>query len=215
LETQSDDQGHYELKEKRNSSRLSKRWVEAALFVCIAFATLLMALEVLARQQPTPVDYSWSAVHSSCGTNPAEARARNCSFDILSFAWQTPECYDEPLLSDFLSYDLTDGPTGWTFWTEPNRNVSISRETVMAGEIDAFVTWRYHIVHCTFMWRQMHRAFERGWIDSHSRNYNHTLHCQNTLLEKDIPDELVTVWGHVIYPVCEKVSLERGKSVRG
>ena len=36
-----------------------------------------------------------------CGNDAETARLRGCSFDLISFAWQTPECYDGELVADF------------------------------------------------------------------------------------------------------------------
>jgi len=45
--------------------------------------------------------------------HPSEARSRNCSFDLISFAWQLPPCYDAPLIAEFQS---------WSNWTLYNTN---------------------------------------------------------------------------------------------
>jgi len=136
---------------------------------------------------------------SSCGSTPEVARQRMCSFDLISFAWQMPECYDSTLISDFATWDE------WLFYTEMYGNVTVPQNIVLVGEQSLWVTWRYHIVHCTFMWRQMQRAYERGWIDTHLHAYNHTLHCQSTLLERGIEDTEVITYAKVIYPACERV----------
>lgn len=68
------------------------------------------------------------------------------------------------------------------------------------------------------MWRQMHRAYERGWIDAHLGAYNHTLHCQEMIL-REVPEESrsVITKAPVIYPVCERVGARRaeGKGEKG
>ena len=68
-----------------------------------------------------------------------------------------------------------------------------------------WVKWHYHMVHCTFMWRQMHRAYERGYIDSHLGNYNHTLHCQKMILMDPAEGEAKKVKARLIYPGCLNV----------
>jgi hypothetical protein len=35
------------------------------------------------------------------GETPEEARSRGCSFDMLSHAWQTKECYDEEISESY------------------------------------------------------------------------------------------------------------------
>ncbi|PVH84633.1 hypothetical protein DL98DRAFT_357202, partial [Cadophora sp. DSE1049] len=133
-----------------------------------------------------------------CGENPAIARSRNCSFDLISFAWQTPECFDGPLVSEFSAYQP------WSFYTDVfgRGNETVSKDIAEAGDSNLWVTWNFHVVHCTFMWRQMHRAYEKGWIDAHLRAYNHTLHCQGVLLDHETGWKDVVTAARVIYPLC-------------
>lgn len=143
----------------------------------------------------------------SCGDSPETARARGCSFDIISFAWQTPECYDEPLVNEFLNWD------NWEFFTEREGNHTVPRNQALQGEQNLFMRWKYHVVHCTFMWRQMHRAYECGYIPSHLHAYNHTLHCQHILLARHMPYEVALTEGDVIYPTCDMVGGSDSKAV--
>ncbi|KAK5652846.1 hypothetical protein OQA88_9512 [Cercophora sp. LCS_1] len=150
-----------------------------------------------------PLSQPPSPRHTSCGNTPTETRARNCRFDILSFAWQTPECYDAELMSDFIAYP----DSAWLFYRDDNSTSDVvSLEQALQGDESLWVDWYYHIVHCTFIWRQMHRAYEvRGWIDSHLDSYRHTLHCQKTLLDRDTDMGRVNVAAVVKYPTCRRV----------
>jgi len=193
----------------------------AMISIFLGFVVAILSAAVTAALVVTVITHTPSSTTpplsssswSSCGTSPATARQRGCSFDIISFAWQMPRCYDAPLVDEFASWNGTDA---WEFYTEVGggrggSNATVSKEKVMGGEIDAWVSWRFHKVHCTFALRQMHRAYERGWIDSHLRSFNHTLHCQMVLLKDDIgPDEVITL-GRVIYPDCEPVGSSSSK----
>ncbi|KAK0609432.1 hypothetical protein B0T14DRAFT_531946 [Immersiella caudata] len=141
-------------------------------------------------------------VHNSCGSAPSEARSRGCHFDILSFAWQTHECFDAELMDTFIAYD------NWTFYTQPNRtSETVDLGTALKGEMSLFVDWKYHVTHCTFMWMQMHRAYGvRGWIDSHLDSYAHTMHCRWALLETGTKMEEVNVVAAVKYPRCRRAT---------
>lgn len=156
------------------------------------------------HQPPKAQTHRWT----SCGTTPSEARARNCRFDILSFAWQTPECYDDELMTAFLQRHP------WQFYLHPNRTDEVvSLEVALQGEQTLYVDWEYHVAHCTFMWRQMHRAYRlRGFVDSHLDAYKHTLHCQGVLLEKGVPGGVVNVVAAVKYPECREVGGRRSKA---
>ncbi|KAK3293016.1 uncharacterized protein B0H64DRAFT_204550 [Chaetomium fimeti] len=138
---------------------------------------------------------------TTCGTSPSEARARGCRFDILSFAWQTPECYDSDLMAAFLAHHA------WQFYAHANRtDETVDLAVALRGERTLYVDWEYHVAHCTFMWRQMHRAYAvRGFVDAHLDGYGHTLHCQGVLLERGMPGGVVNVVAAVKYPECREV----------
>jgi hypothetical protein len=87
------------------------------------------------------------AKFSSCGNSTASARERGCFFDMISFSWQTPECFVGNLVSEFSAWN------NWTFYTEMHGNVTVPTEIALLGERDLWVTWEYHMVHCTFVWR--------------------------------------------------------------
>ncbi|KIM92485.1 hypothetical protein OIDMADRAFT_72771, partial [Oidiodendron maius Zn] len=147
---------------------------------------------------------------TSCGGTPAEARQRNCSFDLLSFSWQVSECYDSDLLNAFLSYRGVDKP--WKYYEDP-WNVSSSvevrevpAEIAALGEQMLYVSWEYHIVHCTFMYMAMHRAYTvRGYIDSHLDDWDHTKHCQRVILKQGMNSEDAFVEGKLRFPECRIV----------
>jgi len=143
----------------------------------------------------------------SCGDSPTTARERGCSFDLITFAWQLPNCYDAPLVDEFAAWEP------WIFWANEHGNETVSVEIARKGDLSLWLPWQFHVVHCTFVWRQMHRAYEAGWIDNHSRSYHHTTHCQKMLL-MDCRDEgrycylqndTVVTSADLIYPACEKV----------
>jgi hypothetical protein len=71
---------------------------------------------------------------SSCGNTPQVARQRGCSFDLISFAWQTPECYDSSLVSEFATWGK------WSFYTDKYGNVSVPQHVALVGEQSLWVT---------------------------------------------------------------------------
>jgi hypothetical protein len=146
--------------------------------------------------------YDKSNLHTNCGTSPSMARSRGCSFDLLSFAWQTPECYDEPLISSFLAYPTEP----WRYYTNSSATEEVPQAVAALGEMDLYMTWEFHLSHCTFLWLQMHRGFtDRGYIDSHLDSWDHTKHCQTVILERKYGSEIVNVEGKVKYPECRPV----------
>ncbi|KAF2163039.1 hypothetical protein M409DRAFT_26485 [Zasmidium cellare ATCC 36951] len=181
----------------RNSVLTSSSFTRAAALLTL-FLSVILGLTIVAIST-TSSRPTWT----SCGNDPATAKSRGCSFDLLSFAWQTPECYDTSLMDEFASWNHD---SDWNFYNDPNYTEPVSQQIASQGERGPlFVKWDYHVVHCTFMWRQMHRAYEKGWIDSHLANYNHTLHCQKMILMS--PEDAVKkpVMARLIYPECLRV----------
>ena len=145
-------------------------------------------------------------------------------------AWQTHECFDNATASAFLAHHEyfntfetqsdhvlheDQGPksedqevvtTAWKFFLDSPGRIEVPLSVAMTGEHELYFTQEYHFTHCTYMWRQMHRAYSvLGYIDSHLANWRHTLHCQRVLLAgMGDKDEMGAV-GKVLYPKCTKV----------
>ena len=179
-------------------------WLFPTIATCLVLWSAFYARFPPRAHSPTPSRWT------TCGSSPTRARARGCRFDILSFAWQTAECYDDDLMQEFIRYD------NWTFYAHFNSTETVVDTAIaLEGNRGLYVDWKYHITHCTFMWRQMYRAYSlRGYIDSHLDNYNHTLHCQRTMLERDTPLESVVVVGALKYPECRKISGVDGETTQ-
>jgi len=125
----------------------------------------------------------------SCGTNRNEALSHNCTFDPMSFSWLPPACYDDALTAEFLSLK----PWRWT--TDRTGTDPVLLEKVLAGDhANLYVSWEYHLLHCTYMWRKLHRAaLGSGMVDSYIGNYNHTSHCEMMLLQEGDKEDINTV----------------------
>jgi hypothetical protein len=142
---------------------------------------------------------SGQQVWTNCGNSPAEARHRGCSFDMLSHAWLPKECYDDEISTAYRRAG------SWEYYLDQHGKYPISEVEVAEGETDVWLREGQHYVHCTFMWRQMHRAFTvLHYIDDHLNNPHHTTHCQKIFLEKRSGD-LLEVLARVIYPNCHPV----------
>lgn len=120
--------------------------------------------------------------HGHCGQSPSEAKTSECEFDIMSFSWLKPECYDRKLVEDFSR--LGD----WQWFLDEKSGVEVPKEIVkQGGQGDLFVSMEYHLFHCTYMWRKLHRSMEgKAKVDSYIGNYNHTVHCEHMLLMGDV-----------------------------
>ena len=106
------------------------------------------------QNTPSKVD----VLRRPCGNTPDKAKAAGCIFDIVSFCFLHPRCHDFELAAEFAAIE----PWQW-FKERSNESATIPREQVLTGEFDvSFVDYHYHIEHCLFMWRKLHRIVLRG-----------------------------------------------------
>ncbi len=176
---------------KRQDAAKSKRlaaWRTRAVWLLLGaiFGIVTTLLATLTRDTDGTCEYATCGSHiaaatTDCGGSPAEARARGCKFDIMSFSWLPSECYDDQL-------HLNSAICGLGKWySDPNSTESVVPEDIVKlGEHEyLYVSAEYHFFHCTFMWRKMHRvALGLGSMDSYIYNYNHTTHCETMLHDK-------------------------------
>lgn len=95
-------------------------------------------------------------------------------FDPMSFSHLPSRCYDAELTSEFLSH------RNWTWYLSPHDVEStVSQAEVLTGRYpELYVSMEYHVLHCTYMWKKLHRAVSRGGpIDGYIGRYEHTEHC--------------------------------------
>ncbi|OJJ47404.1 hypothetical protein ASPZODRAFT_16085 [Penicilliopsis zonata CBS 506.65] len=136
-----------------------------------------MIYSVLSSSSHSPLH-----IPATCGTSIAEARKHGCHFDPMSFSWLPPRCYDVELSAEFLQR------SDWEWYLDAKGMLPVPRETVLAGEHESlYVSWEYHLVHCTYAWRKMHRAvMMQVPLDGYIRQYAHTEHCERMLLRQGV-----------------------------
>lgn len=142
-------------------------------------------------------------IHTPCGGTPAEARASDCIFDIIAFSWLPPRCYDAELAEEFRELK------GWEYFLDRNRTRPLSQELALTGEFAGLYTeFEYHLRHCTFLWKKMHRALLSGGggkpsIDSVTAGYAHTEHCSHMLMtRREVALDIINAVIVVKYPDC-------------
>lgn len=147
------------------------------LLIIIILSSPLVILVVFLVLGPN-TKHSPEVIH--CGDSAAQATQHGCHFDIMSFSWLPPPCFDAELTREFESLQA------WEWFADPERTQPVAKEEVLRGEADAlFVSFEYHRAHCTSMWKKLHRALSMGgFVDSYIGNYNHTAHCAHMLLMK-------------------------------
>lgn len=135
-----------------------------------------------------------------CGNSSAEARARGCHFDNISFAWVHEKCFDGELAHSF-----RDTKFKWSLGPEGQQ--PISQHEAFSGDYPiVFASWGYHVRHCTWLWRKMHRAIlgeGRATLDGITSDYMHTSHCETMLIDRrDIDMDAMINVVEVKYPDC-------------
>ncbi|PVI03999.1 hypothetical protein DM02DRAFT_491691, partial [Periconia macrospinosa] len=128
-----------------------------------------------------------------CGQTPAAARAAGCTFDLGTAAWLPPDCFDEELHAEFMSqgpwkfyHNTSDFVCGEDCLTYPEPSQLVPLETLddISGYLSYFV-WtdrRYHVSHCMYAWKLMHRQMEKGRkMDQILISWHHTAHCVDSM----------------------------------
>jgi hypothetical protein len=144
-----------------------------------------------------------------CGNSPAEAISNGCSFDVMSFTWLPEQCFDEPLMEDFL------GQRNWTWHLDGHGQQQADEAAVRKGtHSELYVSWEYHLMHCTYMWRKLHRAVlqDLDSLDGYIGNLAHTEHCGEMLLGgfKTAPSQETNTMIYTKFPACGKDGLRSG-----
>jgi hypothetical protein len=126
----------------------------------------------------------------ACGTTVDEARALGCKFDVLAAAWMPEACLDEELTEEFRNR----GP--WQYFADASGKVELSEEelSMRVGPDGMFwTTQKWHVIHCAYQWRKMHRAMQSGRrIESSLADYAHTKHCGHVFLDRSPLENLLT-----------------------
>jgi hypothetical protein len=176
-------------------------------FIVLTFGLSFHAVELLGKighmvkegneAATAPVSHGQRSYKYPCGQTAAEALEKGCIFDIMSMAWQSPECYDPDLAEEFA--DL--GP--WIFYSsQDGRQILPYKQVSQTGQI-SWTTRRYFVQHCVYGWKAMHRAWQRGWrMDSNLASIEHTELCARVLQNTSVPLEEITTRIHVDFPSC-------------
>lgn len=137
-------------------------------------------------------------ISTSCGTSREEALTQNCVFDLMSFTWTKPACYDEYLASEFLS--LQD----WAWYHDAQGQYPANKTLVRLGLFDSLhVTWGYHQTHCVYMMRKMQRALvNKTPLDSYVNDQKHTRHCLGRLEIENVDKDKINTQIITKFPSC-------------
>ena len=153
---------------------------------------------------PVPQFQGGSEVVAHCGTTPQEAQERGCFWDILSFGWSHPDCFDKEE-SDrwFAEY----GPWEWHMGPEKPSNLSASQPLSLEELPYAPVVWTtqgYHIVHCLYVLKMIHVAGMRNAsVTNEGIELGHTEHCIKLVGNPEFVDYgTVNTIVHLLFVQC-------------
>lgn len=118
-----------------------------------------------------------------CGTTRAEAESLGCKYVAMASAWLPERCRDPYLEADFEAA----GPNGlWEYYADANMTKTLSKVEIadFAGTYNKYYNpWKWHVVHCLYYWRKLHRAQWSGVILEPRFNTDaHIHHCSKLIL---------------------------------
>ena len=118
---------------------------------------------------------------STCGSSIEEARRLGCHFDMMSFAYYPPDCWDAELHDQFVQQYRHS----WN-WTRLDGE-PISVDEVLKGDHESLIsTWEFHSHHCIYEWQRLVRAVALNKrLDSKDANFGHATHCGMELLKPE------------------------------
>lgn len=117
-----------------------------------------------------------------CGSTPDEARALGCHFDLFSYAWYAPPCYNKDLHQSFLTQHRDE-----IEWRHMDYS-PLTTDDVLTGNHWSLrpISGQFHDLHCTYAWLRLIRALaEERPMDWKLLKFEHSQHCSKRLLEKD------------------------------
>ena len=210
-ETADDQENTTFLTQSKNAtfveSRAKKRPSMVLFFTCLSTLVVVIVLTgILAflgrihfGNNSKPFDRVNKTLRN-CGDNPTAARQRGCVFDEISFTWDHPACYNAKLSNEFRQR------FGFRYFADWEGAVEIPSAVVALGERDLKSTWEQHLIHCVYVWRKFHYAYNSGQpIDTYIGSFNHTHHCGEQWIEQvQTPHNISSIKTKILvkYPSC-------------
>lgn len=113
--------------------------------VATASAVAFFLLFLFMPRPWLPSDHPHQVRQVSCGNSSQEATMAGCKFDIMSYTWLHPDCFDQQLMYEFL------GESDWNWYLDEEGTQSLALNDVAGGQHEyVYVTWQYYITHCTY-----------------------------------------------------------------
>lgn len=154
----------------------SRPYRTACVVVSAAFVVALLAFIAIQWTRSPHLKYD------HCGTTADEARARGCVWETTGFTWLAPECADPDTENEFLRYIAKND---LKLYRDANYTEEVTIEEVRLGNGPGFfVREGYHLTHCLFLMKKLHRMRDKGaMIDGQIMPLHHTEHCMGQVLQ--------------------------------
>ncbi|KAM3064756.1 hypothetical protein ACMFMG_012069 [Clarireedia jacksonii] len=187
------DEEEYSLPSQRQTQTQNKHrifFISVLLAIVVLGAVTLTALTKdshsgIVPNSPPPPSQGGSQVVAHCGISAQEAIERGCLWDIMSFGWIHPLCFDKEeadrwaakygpfrwYIDDGQPVDEKEQPLNETL-TQP-----LSLDEIPFTQA-VWTTQGYHIMHCLYLLKMVHMAaLKNAPVSNEAVNLGHTDHC--------------------------------------
>lgn len=207
--------------------RKARKWTKNQIYTrfAVGFALLVIfltgafILDVLNKDSssgvvpnaPPPTKEGGSKVIEHCGLSAQEAKDRGCLWDIMSFGWIHPSCYDKEESDRWLA---KYGPFEW--YVDEGQPMD-EKERPLNGTLTkpltleeipytqaVWTTQGYHIMHCMYLLKMVHvAALHDAPVSNEAVNLGHTDHCVGIIGQTDLVQyDVITTQVRSLFVQC-------------
>jgi hypothetical protein len=177
----------------------TKRAILTGVFLIVLAIAAITTVSPIVLSTSTPEFYT-----NRCGYDADSAKAAGCVFDLINYAWQPQECFDEEVFNARMKHSMKKGP--FKFYLDKNGTQSIPQDIELLSRTPiVYAEHRYHMEHCLYTWELLHHAVKKNRpIVEFFGEYTHTQHCIGYLAAGgEVPDwEVVNTHVKIWYNPC-------------
>ncbi|KAJ5559614.1 hypothetical protein N7513_002013 [Penicillium frequentans] len=161
------------------------------LYLLAAWGSISLCYQALRLPFPHKGDFRLTDLNMcDCGATLQEALSRDCTYDSISATWLPPYCRDDDLNAEFDR--AGPGVNGaWNYFLDENGTIPLTKDEISAlseTKGSFWVSRKWHIAHCVFIWQKYHRISETGVVmEKRYDNLDHVKHCSRLILSP-VPD---------------------------
>lgn len=131
-----------------------------------------------------------------CGFTPQDAKASDCIFDIMRYAWTPPECYNETLARRAREENY------WQFYEDRAGNFPIP-ESELQDQTYVYTHFGYHLRHCLYVLEIANASLNTlQSAPSDVDNYLHIAHCAALVIDNAHPPDILGTSVGVFFSHC-------------